>query len=760
MQLIHGQKVGQHKIIEYIGTSVFGDTYSVIFGSTNRKYALHIIPNDSDITVEALNDYIKKCRKLQSPCLIKSFAAGESDGFRWLRTERPTGLKQVHLFTDINCSTPEEKNNKLVFDLDSLIKESSSTGGLASDDCSLILYDVLETVSNLHAHDMYVGNPYSNPVLDKQLKPVGVVVKIPTIMWPTMEDLAEAFKADVIEAGLLIEKVANAVNLEETRWVNAKPTLIEIAEKAKNLDGYDAVCQLYLDVLEIFSKNGIKYYPRCAVDDFIQGQNNNNEAPVEEEKENVEGRRNNSEHHNRSDYSKKIRSHSHKRKSAFSKQRRHSSHQKYGTTNQQLVRNSKFIIMILLLFLFCGLVAFLLYNMEQEKRESLSVNEYSAITVLTKKEKKDLPEFVEDYTISQLENNYSGDSFAAARYSILLWFGLDGVKENRALAGEIVNKHKEYYEEHFESDDETKFWRAYLMLTGVGYERQEAEAEKILDSLAQDENGATRMVKAALILGDLYAQKTTGNREDNDKVAMKYWRLAISSGDKLNMSSYQAMDRILYFVWKGRGMPKEKEYNVFFNSIQRFAEVGYVPSQYVLAELNYRGRYLQKNPGVAMDWYRKMSENPSTHYIFRSYAMVKRANMYLSGEANQSNEAAYHWYEEAAALDNVIAMEKLVELYENNVPRLIEGGVDSSNIKDASYWKKMSFGLDKVDIRGVSEPSYIVLIDEQLKHYKEPKFYPITLGIIYANNTQENQRTTELKKLFNTVKVKPKQQKK
>ena len=105
MRLEHGQKIGQHKIIEYIGTSVFGDVYSVIFGSTNRKYALHIIPSDSDVTVEALNEYIKKLRKLQSPCIVKCFASGATDGYKWLRTERPSGLKSQNLFT-ISFSIP------------------------------------------------------------------------------------------------------------------------------------------------------------------------------------------------------------------------------------------------------------------------------------------------------------------------------------------------------------------------------------------------------------------------------------------------------------------------------------------------------------------------------------------------------------------------------------------------------------------------------------------------------------------------------
>lgn len=748
MQLIHGQKVGQHKIIEYIGKSVFGDVYSVIFGSTNRKYALHILPSDSSITVEALNEYIKKLRKLQSPCITKSFAAGETDGFRWLRTERQTGLKQVHLFTDINCKDNQEKHYKLVFDLDSLIAESQTTGGLAGDDCALVLYDVLETVSNLHAYDMYVGSSFSNPSLDKQSNPVGVVIRIPTIMWPDNVIPSEAIKADVVEAGRLIEKVVNAATKNSRSWVNAKPALLDIAEKAKNLDGYDAACQLYLDVLEIFSKNGIKYYPRCTVEDFIQRAASNNEnsdesSSSEEQQTDIAVSNN----------AKKVHTHKHKHKSAFSKQRRHS-RQKHDTLNQQMMRNSKFVLLMLFIVACCGAIAYFLYQHEQDSLINRTMNEgdeYSAISIIGEEELAEgaakLPQLVEYYSVEQLITHKATNPLAAARYAIMLWFGLDGVKQDREEATALVQKNISYYDEQCKFDVEIEFWRACLMFTGIGYEPQRIEAETILDKLANKD-----IAKASLILGDLYAQKTTGDRVENDVRAMNYWRLAIRAENGFNASSVNAMNRILYFISEGRGMPKEKEFPVLFNSIERFASADHIPSQLMLAQLNYKGKYIQKDYSKAVNWYRKIANNTRVHFVLRADAMVNLGTMFLKGEANQSNEAAYHWYERAAELGDAVAMQKLIELYLKEVPREFASEAERLKAGDADYWNKKVQGVDVIEIKGISEPSYTILTDAQMQSFKEPKPMPITLRIYYAG-TRENPRTTEIKQVFNTVKA-------
>lgn len=748
MQLIHGQKVGQHKVIEYIGTSAFGEAYSVIFGSTNRKYALHIIPEDSNVTVDALNEHIKKVRKLQSPCIIKCFAAGESDGVRWIRTERPTGLKQIHLFTDINCQTSEEKNNKLVFDLDSLIAESTTTGGLAGDDCSLVLYDVLETVSNLHAYDLYVGSAFSNPLLDKQLNPVGVVTRVPCAMWPEQAEAYKGIALDIVEAGRLIEKVANAASPNNRNWANAKPALLELASKAKNLDGYDAVCQLYLDVLDIFSKNGIKYYQRCSVEDFIPSLNNNTHGEEDASEDNTENKPEVSAN------AKKIHSHKHRHKSAFSKQRRHSSHKNHDAVNRQMMRNSKFVLMMLFLVGCCAGIAYFLYQHEQDSLINQTMKEesaYSAISIIGEDEnnndKSRLPALVEEYTVDQLISNKLINPLAAARYSIMLWFGQDGVEKDREEAVELVERYKSYYDEQYKYDTEIEFWRAYLMLAGVGYEPQRIEAETILDKLA---NG--NMPKASLLLGDLYAQKTTGESKDNDARAMNYWRLTIKAEYGFNPRSVQAMNRILYFVSEGRGMPKEKEYPILFNAIERFAGADHVPSQLVLARLNYEGRYVQKDYSNAVKWYRRIANNTRVHYVLRADAMVNLGTMFLLGYANQSNEAAYHWYERAAELGDAIAMNKLVELYLKEVPREFTSEDERMKAGDADYWKKKSEGVDIIEIKGVSEPSYIVFTDAQMQKFKQPKPMPITVRIHYAG-TRENPRTTEIKEIFSSVKV-------
>lgn len=745
MQLIHGQKVGQHKIIDYIGTSVFGDVYSVIFGSTNRKYALHIIPQGSDITEEALKNYIKKLRNIQSPCIIKGFAVGESDGYRWIRTERPSGLKQAHLFTDINCQTPQEKEHKIVSDLDSLIKESASTGGLAVDDSVLVLYDVLETVSNLHAYDMYVGNPFSNPYLDKQLKPVGVVVKIPTIMWSVRDDVAEALKADVVEAGLLIEKVVNATNPSNRNFANAKADLLKIAEKAKNLEGYEAVCQLYLDVLEVFSKNSIKYYDRCSVEDFIF---NPSKATSNEEEEETKEANEETQFSNRV---AKVRKHKHK--SAFSRQRRHSN-KKHDTLNRQMVRNSKFVLILVLLVVFCGVLAYLLHKREQDQLISKSLTEtteYSAISIVGEDSVnvgvENLPTYVEDYSVEQLMTHKTNNPLVAARYSIMLWFGLEGVKQDREQAVALVEKNKSYYDEQYQYDVEIEYWRAYLMLVGVGYEPQRVEAEAILDKLAN--NG---LPKAALMLGDLYAQKTTGDRKENDRRAMVYWRMAIRAEHGYKRECVLAMNRILHFINEDRGMPKEKEYEMLFNAVERFADRDHLPSVYLLARYNYEGRYIPQNYSNAVKWYRKIANGTHVHEVLRADAMVNLGTMFYKGEANQSNEAAYHWYERAAEFGDATAMQHLVELHEKNVPREFANEEERIKAGDAEFWKKQLYGVDIIEIKGISEPSYIIFNDDQMAKFKEQKPYPFTLRIHYAGS-RPNPRTAELIDIFNVVRV-------
>lgn len=750
MQLTHGQKVGQHKIIEYIGKSVFGDAYSVVFGSTNRKYALHIISEDSGVTVDALNEYIKSLRKVQSPCIIKCFAAGESDGYRWIRTERPTGLKQNNLFTNLVLKDEEDKNNKLVFDLDTLIEESKSTGGLAGDDCSLILYDVLETVSNLHAYDMYVGSSFSNPVLDKQLKPVGVVVRIPVVMWPAVEDKTDAFKADVVEAGCLIEKVVKAVNPDERKWIQARESLLKLAEKAKNLDGYDAACQLYLDFVDILSKKGIKYYERCTVEDFILKPVVSVNSSAEEENVDVDR-----DTHHLSNNAKKISSRKHKHKSAFSKQRRHSSYQKYDTSNQQVLRNIKFVLIILLLFGLCGGFAYLLYRPEIHG-EVVSKEEYSAISIIGESTQEymdnDLPKYVEDYSVEQLEGTYSQNPLAAARYATMLWFGTDGVEQNKDTAIAIVEKNKVEYDEQYKFDSEIEFWRAYLMLLGIGYEQQVDEAEKTLDKLANE-----GISKAGLLLGDFYAQKTTGDSKENDVKAMNYWRLATKAVHGYKLETIIAMNRIIYFISQERGIPtNEKEYPFLINDLKRYANahgVKHILSQWMLAELNYNGsKYVSgENSKVeAYNFYKRLADNREyVHEVVRAEAYVYLGDMCLNGDLNKSIPAAYNNYVKAANLGNAFAMQKLINLYQEENLNEILTEEEQKAAKDIQYWKDLYAKTDRVKILGVTEPSYTIFTDEQKKLYKQPKPMPITLSIYCVDNL-ENERTTEIKKDFTT----------
>lgn len=749
MRLEHGQKIGQHKIIEYIGTSVFGDVYSVIFGSTNRKYALHIIPSDSDVTVEALNEYIKKLRKLQSPCVVKCFASGETDGYKWLRTERPSGLKSQNLFTNINCQTEEEKNHKTIYDLDSLISASSTTGGLAGDDCSLILYDVLETVSNLHAYDLYVGCDFTNPFLDKLLSPVGVVARIPVVMWPENQVNSEAIAKDVVEAGRLIEKIVNAADPLNKNWSAAKLELLALAEKAKNLDGYDAACQLYIDVIEIFAKHGIKYFGRCTIDEFVP--QTVGEQAVDASSD--EAKSADDSLPQKSSHGKNVHSHKRKHKSAFSKQRRHSS-KKHDTVNQQIIRNSKFVLMIVLLVMSCAGLAFFLQHHEEKMRISQSINadaEYSAITIIGEDADEalasKLPALIEDYSVEQLITYKSTNPLAAARYAIMLWYGLNGIEQNRAEARELVQKNKEYYDEQCKYDVEMDFWRAYLILSGVGYESRDEEALAILDKLANNGNP-----KAGLILGDYYAQLPNTEKEDNDSEAMRYWRMSVKADYGFKAESIRAMNRILYFVLEGRGMPKEKEYPVFFNAVERFASANHIPSQLVLARLNYTGTYLPQSFPNAVKWYRKIANNTQVHFVLRADAMVHLGDMFLKGEANQSTDAAYHWYERAAALGDGYAMNRLIKLYAGGVPREFANEEERIKAGDEAYWTQKVNGVDLIDIKGLSEPSYTVFNDLQRKSFKEPKAMPITVRIQYAG-TRENPRTTEIKEIFNSIKV-------
>lgn len=749
MPLEHGQKIGQHRIIEYIGESVFGAAYSVVFGSTNRKYALHTIPRDTGVTVESLEEYIRKIRKLQSPCIIKCFAAGETDDFLWIRTERPCGLKQINLFTDISCQTDEEKTKKCVFDLDSLIAESATTGGLAGDDASLVLEDILETISNLHAYNMYAGSKFSNPLLDKLMNPVGVVARVPIVMWPDVVDIDNVIKADVVEAGKLIEKVANAVNIEEKAWSKAKAALLQLADKAQRLDGYVAACQLYVDMLEVFSSAGIKYYGRCSVDEFIV------KAVVPKDEEaNEEDASQEEALPEKSSHGHKVHSSKHKHKSAFSKQRRRGNKPKVDTVNQQIMRNSKFILLLLLICGFCGGLAYFLHKREQEALLDLSINgesAYSAISIIGEEEQLNeeemLPRLVENYSVEQLINYKASKPLAAARYSIILWFGLDGVSQNREEAAALIEKNKSYFDEQCKYDQEVEFWRAYLLLTGIGYEPQRVEAEGILDKLAN--NG---LAKASLMLGDLYAQRTTGVKADNDARAMEYWRLATRAEYGYNENNVQAMNRILYFVSENRGMPREKDYPLLFNAIERFASVDHIPSQYVLATLNYEGKYIPRDYSNAVKWYRRLANNTRVPFVIRADAMVKLGTMFLKGEANQSNDAAYHWYERAAELGDAIAMQHLEELYLKEVPREFANEEEKIKAGDANYWKNKRKGADIIEIKGMSEPSYTIFTDQQMKSFKQAKPMPITIRIQYAG-TRENSRTTEAKEIFKSVKV-------
>ena len=61
--------------------------------------------------------------------------------------------------------------------------------------------------------------------------------------------------------------------------------------------------------------------------------------------------------------------------------------------------------------------------------------------------------------------------------------------------------------------------------------------------------------------------------------------------------------------------------------------------------LNYEGKYIPRDYSNAVKWYRRLANNTRVPFVIRADAMVKLGTMFLKGEANQSNDAAYHWYE-------------------------------------------------------------------------------------------------------------------
>ena len=137
----------------------------------------------------------------------------------------------------------------------------------------------------------------------------------------------------------------------------------------------------------------------------------------------------------------------------------------------------------------------------------------------------------------------------------------------------------------------------------------------------------------------------------------------------------------------------------------QLSEQGDSKAQYYLAARYYIGDGVERNYGIAADWFKKSAEN---NYMDAQYSL---GNMYLMGEGvSQNDQQAIHWYRQAANQGHIAAQSNLDNLMQTTALSASpeENNKQTLTISEVEVEPETTFTpLEAIDNESIEAPEQI-----------------------------------------------------
>ena len=139
--------------------------------------------------------------------------------------------------------------------------------------------------------------------------------------------------------------------------------------------------------------------------------------------------------------------------------------------------------------------------------------------------------------------------------------------------------------------------------------------------------------------------------------------------------------------------------------LMQLSEQGDSKAQYYLAARYYIGDGVERNYGIAADWFKKSAEN---NYMDAQYSL---GNMYLMGEGvSQNDQQAIHWYRQAANQGHIAAQSNLDNLMQTTALSASpeENNKQTLTISEVEVEPETTFTpLEAIDNESIEAPEQI-----------------------------------------------------
>ncbi len=193
-----------------------------------------------------------------------------------------------------------------------------------------------------------------------------------------------------------------------------------------------------------------------------------------------------------------------------------------------------------------------------------------------------------------------------------------------------------------EYTDDTQAVKHYLNIIANG--QRNNKVQKNLERMAEQGN-----TEAQFTLGGIYENGI--NVQKNETEAVNWYKKAAESGHKQalkNLTKMAEQGNTEAVNWYRKAA--ESGHKQALKNLTKIAEQGNTEAQFSLGDMYKKGRGVQKNRGVAVNWYRKAAEQGNTE------AQFSLGDMYEKGRGVEKNETeAAKWYRKAAEQGHALA---------------------------------------------------------------------------------------------------------
>ncbi len=656
-----GTVLGKHTVIKFAGSDTFGEVYSVFFGTTNHIYRLHVLTADSMCTPEEAPNIVKRMSALQTPCVMKFFASGTTDGIFWIRSEYSPGVTAAYFKTALASKEEIESSPgdlPVYYTAGEFI--NAANGKMSPADRDILIADILDALSAMHKARLAFCGDFDSVAMVRKHQPKGFIAKIPSAV--DAEENPERMESDVIAAAHFIERITEESECASKTSEKLKISILEFASDTySGKSGFSNCAEMYDAFVSLLAKFGVRRKNR-QLEEHASAPAAQTAAPQTDHR-----RRESREHSGHSG------SHKHSRRGR-SRERKN-----VRTINENVISAMKMILLIAVLIVIGTAVSLWMSYIDKQQPGTASTS-YNSISIIGENvsSAQSLPDNVNYYSLEQLIAGAPRNPYAAARLAVLTYSGKNGVEKDPARAGALMASALSVIQGTRENTPDDNYWTTYAMLLGIHTLQDTQEAERRLASLAS--NGH---YFAGLLLGDWLIAKSSGSNSENDRAAITYWHRIVDNPSAWRPVQTYAADRLAYYIHLGRGVPRDPQ--KLLSTFESLAGRGHHMSIMLLAELYLEGRIVEKNPATANMWLKRIYDDRTAPTAMRIKAAKTRAELFSEGVVSEpSPVAARIWYNNAANLGDPQAMLILSEYCENGIGN--EHGIKMP--QEAEYWKK------------------------------------------------------------------------